>query len=175
MLDAYEHQDYTLGTIVRKLALSREVNRLPLTELQFNLERLPNRIEAGGLAIDVEPNAKAFVNFDIFWNVIESPDGLRIDCDYNTDLFDKATIDRWLVCYEALLEAIVSNPNERVTRVPYIPRAQLQQIIDGFNATSADYPRERCVHALIEQQARATPDARGAGVRRCDGALPGPG
>ena len=159
VLDAYEHQDYTLGTIVRKLALSREVNRLPLTELQFNLERLPNRIEAGGLAIDVEPNAKAFVNFDIFWNVIESPDGLRIDCDYNTDLFDKATIDRWLVCYEALLEAIVSNPNERVTRVPYIPRAQLQQIIDGFNATSADYPRERCVHDLIEQQACATPDA----------------
>lgn len=159
VLDAYEHQDYTLGTIVRKLALSREVNRLPVTELQFNLERLPNRIEAGGLAIDVEPNAKAFVNFDIFWNVIESPDGLRIDCDYNTDLFDKSTIDQWLVCYEALLEAIVSNPNERVTLVPYIPRAQLQQIIGGFNATSADYPRERCVHALIEQQARATPDA----------------
>ena len=159
VLDAYEHQDYTLGTIVRKLALSREVNRLPLTELQFNLERLANRSEAGGLAIDVEPNAKAFVNYDIFWNVIESSDGLRIDCDYNTDLFDKATIDQWLVCYEALLEAIVSEPNERVTRIPYIPRAQLQQIIEGFNATSADYPREQCVHALIEQQARATPDA----------------
>ena len=43
--------------------------------------------------------------------------------------------------------------------MPYIPRAQLQQIIEGFNATSADYPREQCVHALIEQQARATPDA----------------
>ena len=49
VLDAYEHQDYTLGTIVRKLAPPREVNRLPLTELQFNLERLTNRIEAGGL------------------------------------------------------------------------------------------------------------------------------
>ena len=81
------------------------MNRLPLTELQFNLERLASRIEAGGLAIDAEPNPKAFVNYDIFWNVIESADGLRIDCDYNTDLFDKATIDGWLACYEALLEA----------------------------------------------------------------------
>ena len=38
--------------------------------------------------------------------MIESDDGLRIDCDYNTDLFDTATIDRWLRYYEALLEAI---------------------------------------------------------------------
>ena len=45
VLDAYEHQGTTLGTIVRKLAPRREINRLPLTELQFNLERLASRIE----------------------------------------------------------------------------------------------------------------------------------
>ena len=159
VLDAYEHQDATLGTIVQKLALSREANRLPLTELQFNLERLASRIEVGGLAIEVEPNAKAFVNYDIFWNVIESPAGLRIDCDYNTDLFDKATIEQWLLCYEALLQALVSDLNGRVARMPYIPRVQLLQIVEGFNATSVDYPRGQRVHALIEHQARSTPDA----------------
>jgi amino acid adenylation domain-containing protein len=159
VLDAYEHQDYTLGTIVRKLAPPREVNRLPLTEIQFNLERLASRIEAGGLAIEVEPNAKAFVNYDIFWNVIESPDGLRIDCDYNTDLFDEATIVRWLACYEALLESMVADANERVTRITYIPRAELHRIVEGFNDSHADSPREQCVHALIEEQARATPGA----------------
>lgn len=159
VLDAYEHQDTTLGTIVRNLALPREINRLPLTELQFNLEKLASRIEAGGLTIEAEPNPKAFVNYDIFWNIIESPDGLRIDCDYNTDLFDKSTIDEWLACYEALLEAEVADPNARVTRIAYIPRADLRRIVEGFNATQAEYPREQCVHALIEKQARATPDA----------------
>ena len=159
VLDAYEHQDYTLGTIVRKLAPPREVNRLPLTELQFNLERLTSRIEAAGLSIDVEPNAKAFVNYDIFWNVIESPDGLRIDCDYNTDLFDEATIVRWLACYEALLELVVADAKEPVTRIPYIPAAELHKIIEGFNDSRTGYPRSQCVHTLIEEQARATPGA----------------
>ena len=158
-LDAFEHQDTTLATIVRKIAPPREVNRLPLTELQFNLERLANRIEAGGLTIEVEPNAKAFVNHDIFWNVIESMDGLRIDCDYNTDLFDEATIARWLACYETLLQSVVEDPKERVTRISYIPRAELRKIVEGFNDSRADYPREQCVHALIEEQARANPDA----------------
>jgi amino acid adenylation domain-containing protein len=159
VLDAYEHQDYTLGTIVRELAPPRDVNRLPLTELQFNLERLTSRIEAAALLIDVEPNAKAFVNYDIFWNVIESPEGLRIDCDYNTDLFDEATIVRWLACYEALLESVVADANKPVTRISYIPRAELHQIIEGFNDSRTDYPRTQCVHALIEEQARATPGA----------------
>ena len=159
VLDAYERQDITLGTIVRNLTLPRDMNRLPLTELQFNLEKLASRIEAGGLTIEAEPNPKAFVNYDLFWNVIESADGLRIDCDYNTDLFDKTTIDRWLACYEALLGAMVANANERVTRVAYIPSVDRQKIVEKFNATRAEYPREQCVHALIEKQARATPDA----------------
>jgi amino acid adenylation domain-containing protein len=158
-LDAYERQDTTLGTIVRNLTLPRDMNRLPLTELQFNLEKLASRIEAGGITIEAEPNPKAFVNYDLFWNVIESADGLRIDCDYNTDLFDKTTIDRWLACYEALLGAIVANANERVTRVAYIPSVDRQKIVEKFNATRADYPREQCTHDLIEKQARATPDA----------------
>ena len=159
VLDAYEHQDYTLGTIVRKLAPPRELNRLPLTELQFNLERLTNRVETGELVIEVEPNMKAFVNYDIFWNVIEFPDGLRIDCDYNTDLFDEATIVRWLACYETLLHSVVKDANEPVTRISIIPRAELHKIIEVFNDSRTDYPRNQCVHALVEEQARATPGA----------------
>ncbi|MDP9064536.1 MAG: aminotransferase class III-fold pyridoxal phosphate-dependent enzyme, partial [Pseudomonadota bacterium] len=59
VLDAYEHQDYTFGTLVRKLALPREPGRLPLAEIQFNLERLTDRIELPGMTVDVSPNAKA--------------------------------------------------------------------------------------------------------------------
>ena len=58
VLDAYEHQEYTLGTIVRKLALPREINRLPLTEIQFNLERLADKLHAAGLEIEVSRTPK---------------------------------------------------------------------------------------------------------------------
>ena len=150
VLDAYEHQDYTLGTLIRKLSLPRAANRLPLTEIQFNLERLTDNLHAAGLDIAVEPNAKAHVNFDIFWNVIESEDCLRIDCDYNTDLFDAATIDCWLECYEALLEAIVEDITRPLTRTSYIPSAERHRLVTELNATAADYPRDRRVHELIE-------------------------
>ena len=159
VLDAYEHQDYTLGTLIRKLSLPRAANRLPLTEIQFNLERLTDNLHAVGLDIAVEPNAKARVNFDIFWNVIESEDCLRIDCDYNTDLFDAATIDCWLECYEALLEAIVEDMTRPLTRTSYIPSAERHRLVTELNATAADYPRDRRVHELIEQRTAEQPEA----------------
>jgi hypothetical protein len=75
-------------------------NTMTLTEIQFNLERLADRIALPQLTIDVVPNAKAFV--DLFLNVIESAEGLRIDCDYNRDLLDETTVAPWLNCYRVL-------------------------------------------------------------------------
>ncbi len=159
VLDAHEHQDYTLGTLVRKLAPARETNRLPLTELQFNLERLADGLALPGVAVRVEPNAKAFVNFDLFLNVIESSDGLRLDCDYNTDLFDAETIDRWLAYYTVLLDAIVADATQTVDRVSYVPEAERRAMLAGANDTARPYPRDATVHALFEHQARSRPQA----------------
>ncbi len=158
VLDAYEHQNYTFGTLVRELNLPREPGRLPLTEIQFNLERLPDRIELPGMSMEVAPNAKAFVNFDLFLNVIESADGLRMDCDYNTDLFDASTIAHWLDCYQALLEAFVADAAQPLSRASCLPAAD-RALLDRVNATAANYPRDRGVPALIEAQARNTPRA----------------
>ena len=158
VLDAYEHQNYTFGTLVRKLALPREAGRLPLAEIQFNLERLADRVELPGLTMEVSPNAKAYVNFDLFLNVIESPEGLRMDCDYNTDLFDAATVTHWLDCYQGILEAIVADASQPLCAVSYLPAGE-RRMLEDINATVSPYPRDRTVHELIELQAKATPGA----------------
>jgi amino acid adenylation domain-containing protein len=159
VLDAYEHQSYTLGTLVRKLDLPREQNRVPLAEIQFNLERLADRVQLGDLEVQVTPNPKAHVNFDLFLNVIESDDGLRLDCDYNTDLFDAATIGGWLDCYEALLEATVADASRPVVLMPYLPAAVRQQLLLDRNRTDAELPAEGCVHRLFEARAAHSPRA----------------
>jgi amino acid adenylation domain-containing protein len=159
VLDAYEHQNYTFGTLVRKLNLPREPGRLPLAEIQFNLERLADRIELPNLTMDVAPNAKAYVNFDLFLNVIESADGLRMDCDYNTDLFDAATVAHWLDCYQALLESFVADAAQALSSASCLPAPERAALLKRMNDTAVDYPRDRAVHQLIEAQARSTPRA----------------
>ena len=157
VLDAYEHQNYTFGTLVRKLALPRAPGRLPLAEIQFNLERLSTRVQLPGLTMEVEPNAKAYVNFDLFLNVIESPEGLRMDCDYNTDLFDATTVTHWLDCYQAMLEAIVADAQQPLCAASCLPVAERRRLLEDINATTSPYPHDRTVHGLIELQTKSTP------------------
>jgi amino acid adenylation domain-containing protein len=168
LLDGFDHPKCTYGTLVRALPVQRATNRLPLTEVQFNLERLADALDFGGPKVAVSPNAKAAVNFDIFVNVIESKTGLRIDCDYNTDLFDETTIARWLAHYRRILEGISAAPGTVLSALPLLTREQKRFVLDVVNDTAAPYPRETCIHDLFAVQAAKTPDAiacvDGAGV-----------
>jgi len=156
---AYDHQNYTYGRLVRKLTLTRDPSRLPLTEVQFNLEKVGDDLRFNGFEAEVDPNPKSFVNFDIFMNVIETKDGLILDCDYSTGLYDEATIARWLSHYEALLEGMVADVNQPISKLPMQSAADRSRTLLDWNATEADYPREKCVHQLFEAQAKATPNA----------------
>jgi amino acid adenylation domain-containing protein len=159
VLDAYEHQDYTYGTLVRKLNLPRDPSHLPLCDVQFNLERLGANLALPNLRVEVAANPKAFVNFDLFMNVVESPDGLLIDCDYNTDLFDEATVLRWLGHFETLLESFASGATLRVSQMPLMNEAERHQMLVEWNDTAADYPTNALVHQLFEEQATRQPAA----------------
>lgn len=159
LLDGFDHPRCTYGTLVRSLPLQRVANRLPLTEFQFNLERLAEALDFGGVAATVVPNAKAAVNFDLFVNVIDSAAGLRIDCDYNRDLFDEATIARWMVHYRHLLAGIVAQPTTSLATLPLLTREQERFVLDTVNDTASPYPAESCIHDLFALQAARTPDA----------------
>ncbi|HWM81764.1 MAG TPA: amino acid adenylation domain-containing protein [Pseudolabrys sp.] len=158
VLGGYEHQNYTYGRLVRKLALPRDPARLPLTEVQFNLERIADGLDFDGCVGEVETNAKGFVNFDIFLNIRESKDGLAIDCDYNTGLFDEATIARWLDHYEILLAAIAEDGERPVATLPLMTAADRQALLRQFVGPETGPSDVATVHALIERQAECSPD-----------------
>ena len=159
VLDAYEHQTYTFGTLVRKLRLRRDPSRLPLIEVQFNLEKIATGLEFSGLRVEVDPNPKAAVNFDLFLNIVESDQGLLIDCDYNSELFDHKTVLRWMSHYEMLLKDIAADASRPVDRLSLLTDDERREMLVDWNATAADYPRDKTVCRLIEEQAARTPDS----------------
>ncbi len=159
LLDAYEHQNYTYGSLVRKLSLPRDPSRLPLVETQFNLERVGAGSELRGLNVEIDPNPKSCVNFDLFLNVVESDRGLTIDCDYNRDLFDPETLDRWLQHYATILEEMAADSKRSVSLLPVVNEAERHRLVVEWNQTAVEFPREKCVHQLFEDQAARNPQS----------------
>jgi amino acid adenylation domain-containing protein len=159
LLDANEHQNYTFGSLIQKLKIERDPSRLPLLEVQFTLQRMAPGMNFSGLSTNADPNPKCAVNFDLFMNIAESDEGLVVDCDFNTDLFDAATVLRWLGHYEMLLLGMTEHPNRPLAQLPLLNATETRHVLIDWNRTEADYPKHKCVHQLFEEQAARTPDA----------------
>jgi non-ribosomal peptide synthetase component F len=137
----------------------RGSGKLPITSLQFNLERIAEGVSFEGLETTVTPNPKAFSNFDMFWNVAESARGLRIDCDYNCDILDRSTVARWLDAYAALLAEIARDTSRPVAQVTVSSVAEHELLTHTLNQTQREYPRTSRVSDLFEARAAETPQA----------------
>jgi amino acid adenylation domain-containing protein len=160
ILDAYDHQLFTFGSLVEKLAIPRDTSRIPLVPITFNLDQgLDNdRLLFEDLKVEFSTNPRSYENFEIFINATELRGKVTLECQYNTNLFDAATIRRRLAEFEALLIGIVSAPDTIIDRLPLLPETELQ-LLTSWNQTQVDYPRNSSIQEVFEAQVLATPDA----------------
>ncbi len=159
LLDAQDHQDYTYGTLLRKLKIPLDPSRLQLVEVQFNLEQVGSGLKFDGLSVDLSANPKTSVNMDLFFNFVDRGTELWLDCDYNTSLFDAATIDRWFEHLQAILGALVENIDQPLADVSLLTAAQTEKMLVEWNQTATPYPREASIHRIFEEQVKLTPHA----------------
>jgi amino acid adenylation domain-containing protein len=84
---------------------------------------------------------------------------MLVRISYDTNRFDDGTITRLLGHFQTLLEGIISNPEARVSQLSLLTEFEKQQLlIDGHNS-EVDYPVDKCIHQLFEEQVERTPDA----------------
>ena len=160
ILDAYEHQEYTFGSLLRRLPLARDPSRLPLVSVVFNLDRGtdPDTIRFEGLTAEQTTNPRRFENFDLFLNAVELAGKVSLECQYNADLFDGSTIRRWFESYARLLRSAVETPDQPVGRLAMVPDGDLA-LLDRWNDESTRPVSTSLVHELVEAQVARTPAA----------------
>ncbi|MBA2743698.1 MAG: aminotransferase class III-fold pyridoxal phosphate-dependent enzyme, partial [Chthoniobacterales bacterium] len=159
VLEAFEHRRVTFGWLLRNLALPRAPGRVPLIPVTFNLDPPLSAIEFPGLAHRLEANSRSAFQFDLGINCDTGTDGLRVICNYNTDLFDAATIRRWLAHFRTLLDAIVADSNQPLGSLPLLTANERKTLLVDWNRTRTDYPRDASIHELFEREVHRAPDA----------------
>lgn len=158
LLDAFEHQQYTFGTLLQKLAIPRDPSRLPLVSVLFNLDQALDASTVGfpGLEFECSANARSYENFELFVNAVPVAGGLRLECQYNRDLFDAATVRRWMGAYETLMRAAVERPDQALANLPLV-NASAQAELAALQPAPTPYDRQMRAHEFFEAQADRTP------------------
>src|SRR5262249_14062094 len=116
-------------------------------------------LQVGGLTLRPVEVDTGTARFDMDVQVGEGPDGLSGWVEYNTELYDEATIIRMLDHFTTLLEGVVEAPEAHILDLPLLTGAERNKVLVEWNETREEFPRERCIHELFELQVQKTPTA----------------
>ncbi|MGA2078247.1 MAG: amino acid adenylation domain-containing protein, partial [Terriglobia bacterium] len=117
-LGAYAHQDLPLERLVKELHPERDPGSTPLFQVVLAFENFPDwGLNVPGLTADFTEVDTGTAKFDLTLIVKEHNDGLRLSMEYRTVLFEPVTID-WMLCaFQTLLEGVLKDPNQRLTKL----------------------------------------------------------
>jgi amino acid adenylation domain-containing protein len=159
-LGAYDHQDLPFEKLVEELRPERDLSRTPLFQVFFALQNVPRQaLKLPNLTLERQKDESSTVAFDLSLLLSEQAQGLKGYLEYSADLFDDGTIERMISHFQTLLEGIVEDPDRRLSELEVLSEAERHRLLFEWNETATEYPRDRCIHTLLEEQAERTPDA----------------
>ena len=156
---ALDHSNLPFERLVDAVRPERDPARSPLFQIAFTFQnvgdttlRLPG-LEAEERVLDLGTS-----RFDMSWNLYADETAASVVVEFNTDLYDRATIERLMAHYERLLRAMVSDPDIAVGDAPMLTEEELRALLHDFDGPVSPRP-DTVVTELFERQVDRAPDA----------------
>lgn len=170
--EALAHQDYPFDQLIEDLGLVYSSNRNPLFDVMMVFHDTVSKFE------DIRKNNVEFelldtffqndttylhgnrpVKFDLVFNFSDDFDGRFCqEIEYSSALFKRSTIEKIDLAYKYLISQVVDEPSKSLRDIEIVLPEEKQKILDVFNNTTCEYPKDKTVIGLIEEQVEKTPD-----------------
>lgn len=158
-LDAYDARLVPLDTLVTELRVPRDPAVTPLFQILVDLTVPAEPPALAGLEVTAVPPPGAGSKYDLTVELRRCADGsVEISVEWDTALYDWATVRRLVTHLRAVLAAVAADPSLRVDDVPMLRPEEVDRLRALAVAGSADLP-EVPLHDLFLAQAARTPDA----------------
>ncbi|MBG6503788.1 non-ribosomal peptide synthase/polyketide synthase [Pseudomonas aeruginosa] len=163
VLGAQAHQDLPFERLVEAFKVERSLSHSPLFQVMYNHQPLVADIEAldsvAGLSFGQLDWKSRTTQCALSLDTYEKGGRLYAALTYATDLFEARTVERMARHWQNLLRGMLENPQASVDSLPMLDAEERYQLLEGWNATAAQYPLQRGVHRLFEEQVERTPTA----------------
>ncbi|MCF8246999.1 MAG: amino acid adenylation domain-containing protein [Saprospiraceae bacterium] len=164
VLDAFDHQQYTFGALVKKLKIGRNASRNTLISVAFNLDSPLENLKFGSLNATTRAIPRHYETFDSFINLKPLGSTIDFEWNFNTDLFRRESIRLRLAEFEVFLRSIVETCAElefggtigRLSLLPDFEKKRLEQF--GRGEVCNDFPLNSTLHELFKKQVERTPE-----------------
>jgi amino acid adenylation domain-containing protein len=162
LLGVYSHRAVPFDQVVAAVHPERNLSHAPLFQVMLNWRdrdaQMPF-ITMEGLAAEPLLAQSRTSKFDVILVLTDAGDEIWLEMEYSTDLFDDDRIERMVRHLGVLLQSVGVDPGRRIGELPLLTEAERRQLLLEWNDTRTDYPSNRCVHELFEEQVERTPEA----------------
>ncbi|SHL87101.1 non-ribosomal peptide synthetase [Mucilaginibacter sp. OK098] len=166
-LDAFDHQDLPFEKLVEEIKPERALSHSPLFQVAFALQNTGNEsLDLPGLEISDLNTHSGTSKYDITFFAGESANGIAGAVEYNSDIFDKGTILRFINQYHSLLTGVIQFPQRRIADISILDAYEKQLILNEFSGFVTDDITGETILNIFERCAALTPNAT---ALRCEG------
>lgn len=158
-LSAYDNQQCQLEMLVEELELERSLNRNPLFDILFVLH-YTNLLQNSFKDLELIPLQleDKIAKLDLTLSGVIDQGGISMLLNYSISLFKPQTAQRMAVHYLNLVKTVVENPEIPIGLIEMITAEEKVQILSEFNQTTMEFPEDKTIHQLFEEQVIRTPD-----------------
>nr|CAF1827117.1 Plipastatin synthase subunit A [Bacillus subtilis] len=159
-LEAFEHQDYPFEELVDKLELTRDMSRNPVFDAMFILQNVEKQdIDLREIKVRPANFAHHISLFDITLIATEINGSICCEMEFSTEVFLKATIERWADHFTEFLHAALSTPETSLAQINILSDKEKQKIVFGFNKTQVEFAQKDVpFHHIFEAKAEEIPE-----------------
>jgi len=158
-IKAYDNQGYPFGELLEELGVTMDISRHPLYDVELiiqNMEVAGLEMEKGMIVAN-RYDAKG-AQLDISLEATEGNEKIQLALIYCTKLYKRETMDRFIRHYINCIREVVKNPAIKLAEPEIMDEEEKMQLLVDFNDTAMDYPREKTITGLFEEQVERTPD-----------------
>ena len=158
-LEAFAHQEIPFENLVEELAPERDTSYPPIVQVHFVLQHFDNDWgDFNGLKLTPLGYEFGTAKFDMIMFMFDTPDGLAIRIEYNTDLFNASTMDLMTERFETLLSNIAASPEIPIEELSLISAAEQQRLATLLSSTGKNYTQDLSIHQQFEACVERSPD-----------------
>jgi surfactin family lipopeptide synthetase A len=158
-LEALSNDDVPFTQVANQVGSNHTLGSNPLFQVLFTLVPPAPDTPAGWNVSFTQLEVHSGTSrFDLSLELDDRPDGIVGRFRYRTDLFDDQRIARMKGHLATLLDSIVANPDQRISKLGFLTPPEEQQI-HSWNSTAVDCPTDQVLHHVFSRQAERTPEA----------------
>jgi amino acid adenylation domain-containing protein len=160
-LAGQQHRNLPFERVVEMVRPERSLAHNPLFQVSLAWQNTPegSKMLGGVEAKPLERLPYQPAKFDLTLYMREANGTITGELEYATSLFEPSTVRRYREYYGRLLEGMVAHEWEMVDRLDLLSKSEREQVLYQWNETAVEFPTNKTVHQLFEEQAEKTPKA----------------